>query len=74
MKNERVDIQFDWCGLEEGSEDGTKWDLFINANTISEKSIAQIKERLQRAFELGMSYKAKQVRECLEIKERISLT
>lgn len=71
MKNKPIELAFCAAFLEK--EDGSEWDLMINLNQISESSVQEIKSRLSDAFRQGMAFKAQQLRECLEIKEKIKL-
>lgn len=65
-------IELDFC-FSSTSDNGKTWDLMIDSRLITESSIRDIKTQLRQAFELGMNHKAQEIRECLQIKEKITL-
>lgn len=71
MKNKQLNLNFYYAFP--SNVDGTDWDLGLDQNVLDESTIRAIKDRLSYAFHLGMEYKAKQLRECLQIKETIEL-
>lgn len=66
----KIDIDFCFCNK---TDDTERWSMFIDESILTERSIRDIKARLDDAFRLGMECKAKEIRECLQIKETISL-
>jgi len=70
MKKNQIDLGFCLC---QTNDAGETWDLIINTNKLSEWSLIEIQARLRDAFRLGMEYKAKEIRDCLYVKETITL-
>lgn len=64
----KIDIGFCFANREDG-----KWSIMIDESQLSAASMRDIERQLEAAFQSGMSFKAQQLRECLEVKEHIKL-